>query len=429
MTRALFRKQMMEVFSWIYKDRKSGKLRKAKGIAGYVVLYLILFGFIGAIFGIAAAALCRPLLSVGMGWLYWCLMGLIAVFFGVFGSVFNTYSSLYRARDNDLLLSMPVPTSRILMVRLSGMYAMGLMYEMITMIPTMIIWFVTAPFSVTGTINVLLIPVVLSFFILVLSAVIGWIVAQIVGRIKHRNMIIVFISLIFMAAYYYIYSKAYSIFKLILMNADAAGTRLRIPLYPLYHMGMAAQGRMLSMLIFTAIVAVLSAATYAVLLKSFLRLATSNPGAAKTVYKEQTVKAGSVSRALLHKEFKRFTGGANYMLNCGLGIVMMPVSAVVLFVLLMAETGLMLDLKMPNLHWSSEVVPIKQSAAVTIALFGGWGIVVVIAGMYVLAAMALGTAMIAGICFIMICVLLAAVCIILLRWLMCKGAYIFESLK
>ena len=31
MTAALFKKQMMEVFSWLYKDRKSGKLRSARG--------------------------------------------------------------------------------------------------------------------------------------------------------------------------------------------------------------------------------------------------------------------------------------------------------------------------------------------------------------------------------------------------------------
>lgn len=43
-------------------------------------------------------------------------------------------SSLYQAKDNDMLLSMPIPTSRILLVRLSGVYAMGLMYELIDML-------------------------------------------------------------------------------------------------------------------------------------------------------------------------------------------------------------------------------------------------------------------------------------------------------
>ena len=106
MTKALFRKQMMEVFSWLYKDRKSGKLRSAKGILVYGILYLFLFGFLGFVFYNIADMLCEPLVTAGMGWFYWCLMGLVTIFLGVFGSVFNTYSSLYAAKDNDFLLSM-----------------------------------------------------------------------------------------------------------------------------------------------------------------------------------------------------------------------------------------------------------------------------------------------------------------------------------
>ena len=142
MMRALFRKQMMEVFSWLYQDKKSGKIRTSGGIVGYVLLYLLIFGALGVMFGAVAVLLCEPFLAAGMGWLYWCLMGMIAIFLGVFGSVFNTYSSLYQAKDNDLLLSMPIPVSHILLVRLSGVYAMGLMYELTVMIPTVIIWFV-----------------------------------------------------------------------------------------------------------------------------------------------------------------------------------------------------------------------------------------------------------------------------------------------
>ena len=73
MTKALFKKQLMEVFSWIYKDRKSGKLRSSKGIAVYCIIYLALFGFLGSVFYLAADMLCKPLISLNMGWLYWCL--------------------------------------------------------------------------------------------------------------------------------------------------------------------------------------------------------------------------------------------------------------------------------------------------------------------------------------------------------------------
>ena len=529
MTRALLRKQLMEVFSWLYRDKKSGKHRSEKGVVGWGLLYLLLFAFLGVMFGVAAVTLCGPLLTEKMGWLYWCLMGLIAVFFGVFGSVFNTYSSLYQAKDNDMLLSMPIPTSRILLVRLSGVYAMGLMYELIVMIPTVLIWLVNAPFSIVGTIHVLLIPLVLSLLILVLSAILGWVVALIAVRVKHKNIITVLVSLVFIAAYYYLYARAYSLIQLILLNPETVGSRLKAFFYPLYHMGMAAQGNILSMIVFTVIVVVAFMIAYWVLSRSFLKLATANRGVAKSEYKEQRVKVRSVRGALLQKEFSRFTGSANYMLNCGLGVILMPVSAAVLvwkadlvrefsampaiqkyipllaiaticllmtmndmaapsismegknlwivqslpvsgkqvlmsklklpllltwlsaiplviamewlikpsllngilipaaacfYALLMAEIGLVLNLKMPNLHWTSEIIPLKQSAPVTIALLGGWLVIVAFAGIYVLLRNVVSVAAFG----ILLCTVLLIAAGWLYHWLMTKGAKIFEAL-
>ncbi len=242
------------------------------------------------------------------------------------------------------------------------------------------------------------------------------------------------------------------------------------------------------MLIFTIVICLVSVITGLVLLKNFLKLATANKGAGKAVYRETSIKAVSVGSALLRKELQRFTGSANYMINCGLGILLMPLSAVlllwkadmirplvmmfsedivsllaiaavclmvsmndmtapsislegknlwlvqsfpvsgrqvleaklrmqliltlvpaiapviavewlikprlfyavalpvitVLFTLLTASTGLFCNLKMPNLHWSNEVIPIKQSAPAMIALFSGWFIVAALAGGYYL---------------------------------------------
>ena len=529
MTKALFRKQMMEVFSWIYKDRKTGKHRTTQGMIGFGLLYLFLFGFLGVVFFMAAVGLCEPLVEMGMGWLYWCLMGLISVFFGVLGSVFNTYASLYQAKDNDLLLSMPVPPSRILLVRLFGVYTMGLMYELIVMIPTQIVWFLTVPFSPVGAVCVILIPIVLSVFILVLSAVLGWVVALIAGHLKRKNIITVFISLAFIITYYYVYSQAYSMLQTILSNAAAVGNTMKSALYPLYQMGLAAEGNILSMLIFTAIIGALFLIVYAVLSRSFLKLATTNRGAARTVYKERKSKAGTVSGALLRKELRRFLGSANYMLNCGLGILFMPIAAgllvwkaellreilaepllqqyipliavggicmvaamndmtapsvslegknlwlaqslpvtakqalqaklslhliltivpaipliavvewlikptplvgvlipivTVLFILLMAAFGLFINLKMPDLNWTSEIVPIKQSMGVVIALFGGWAIIVALGGLYFL----LKNVFRVEAYFTLVCGMLLASCVLLLRWLQTRGARIFETL-
>ena len=529
MTKALFKKQMMEIFSWLYKDRKSGKIRSAQGIAVYTILYLFLFGFLGSVFFVLADMLCAPLAEVGMGWLYWCLMGLISVFLGVFGSVFSTYATLYQAKDNDLLLSMPIPPSRILAIRLFGVYIMGLIYEFIVMVPTAIVWFMSTRFSPVGAICVILIPFVLSVFVLVLSALLGWVVALISGRLKHKNIITVFISLAFIVGYYYVYFKAYSMLQTILQDIEEIGGKMKLILYPLYHMGLAAEGNILSMLIFTAIVGALFLIVYAVLSRSFLKLATANRGSANIEYKEKKPKSRSASSALLIKELRRFLGSSNYMLNCGLGILFMPIAAVLLvwkagdirqfllvdairqyvpliaiaaicmvaaindisspsvslegknlwivqslpvsgkqvltaklmlhllltfipaiplivaaewlirptpifailipiisalFILLMAVLGLVLNLKMPNLNWTSEIVPIKQSMNVMLTMFGGWVIIIALGGLYLLL-----DAFLSPIIYtVLVGVMLLAASTLLLKWVFKRGTQIFCAL-
>lgn len=330
MTRALLRRQLLEVFSWIYKNNKTGKRRSVRGVVGCILLYIVLFGFLGVIFGFCGMLLCEPLCEAGMGWLYWCLMSLLALFFGVFGSVFNTYGTLYLAKDNDLLLSMPVPISRILIARLSGVYAMGLMYELIVMIPAVIVWLWKAPVTAFGVIFTLLAPVILSAHVLVLSAVLGWVVALVASRLKHKNILTVLISLVFIIAYYLVCGQASNAIQALLQEPGRIGEKMKWICFMLYHLGRAAEGKILSMVLVTVLTAALLTLIYWVLERSFLRLATSNNGAAKTAYREKTVRTKSVSAALLQKELRRFTGSANYMLNCGLGIILMPLAAAAL---------------------------------------------------------------------------------------------------
>lgn len=330
MTKALFKKQMMEVFSWVFKERKTGKLRSKSGAIVCGLLYLILFAFVGVIFLFLAMAVSQLIETDGVQWLYWGIMGSVAVFLGVFGSVFNTYSSLYQAKDNDLLLSMPIPVRSIMIARLSGVYAMGLLYELIVIIPALVVWFMHAPFTLFGTVFTLLIPFVLSFFVLVLSCVLGWVVALIARRLKNKNFITVIVSLVFLGAYYYFYSRAYEMLGAFLAAASdpAFSARAKAVLYPLYHMGKAAQGNVLSFLIFTAIIAALLAITVLVISKSFLKLATANSGSVRVkVKKAEGAKVSSIGYALFKKELCRFKGSAGYMLNCGMGLLFLLVGA------------------------------------------------------------------------------------------------------
>ncbi len=329
MTKVLLKKQMLEIFSWLYRDSKKGTNRSKSGIIGYSVLYVFLFAVVGLVFFMAAYTM-GPLITMGFGWLYFAIMGLITICMGVIGSVFNTYASLYLAKDNDLLLSMPIPSRTIIFVRLFGVFTMGLLYELIALVPTLIVWFMKVELGAAVFFCTLITAAMISLFVLVLSAVLGWVVALISGKMRRKNITTVLLSLVFLAVYFLFYSKAFDYLQAITSNPEGAGNVVKSALYPFYQMGLAAEGNISATVIFAVFVCALLAIVYAVLSRSFIKLATANKGAGKAEYKERRARMRSVDTALLIKELKRFTGSAVYMLNCGLGLVFFIAAAVAL---------------------------------------------------------------------------------------------------
>lgn len=534
MTKVLLKKQMLEVFAWIYRDNKKGVNRTKAGIAAYIFLYIALFALIGFLFYMVASTL-SPLILIGFGWLYFAIMGLVTICMGVVGSVFNTYASLYLAKDNDLLLSMPIPSRTIIFVRLFGVFTLGLLYELLVLVPTLIVWFTTVQLNAAVIICTLITAAMITLFVLVLSAVLGWVVALVSGKMKRKNITTVILSLVFICAYFFIYTNAFNYLQAITLSPDGAGDIVKSALYPFYQMGLAAEGNAIATLIFAAFVCALFAIVYAAISRSFIKLATSNKGAAKAQYKERSLKAHSADTALMIKELRRFTGSATYMLNCGLGLIFfliaavalvwfrddvfsyingifaftgsadvdtlclvaaaaiflicsmvdisspsvslegkniwlvqsLPVSPVqalmakirlhvvlavapaavliivveiivmpslalavllpavsVLYIIFSASFGLFLNLKSPNLTWTNEMVPIKQSMSMMVSIFGNWGITFALCALYFPAASVLSPAAYA----LIVAGILLALSLILLKWIKTKGAKIFAAL-
>lgn len=86
--------------------------------------------------------------------------------------------------------------------------------------------------------------------------------------------------------------------------------------------------------------------------------------------------------------------------------------------------GSFIGIKHPITEWTTEIIPLKQSGAVTIALFGGWGFVVLFAAPYLLIGQLIGLVPYLTIW----AVIYAAASILMYRWLNTKGAEAFSRL-
>lgn len=330
MLKLLIKKQLSEIFRQYFYDFKKNKPRKKSG----VVMMFVLFAFVmllvsGAVMGVMAYFL-SDIAVVGYGWFYWAIMGLIGVVLGVIGSVFNTYSGLYLAKDNDLLISMPIPPRTIVAARTAGVYIMGLIYSAAVTVPAAIVYLIRVPFSVKALAGSLMMIIIVSVIDLILSCLLGWVVAKLSVRLKSRVFFKVFLSIAFIVLYYIVYFKAFDAVKNLLANIAVYGDAVKGHAYPVYLFGAVGTGDLRAILIFSAVLIALTVLTYFVLSGTFIRIATSggeSPAASKDASAVKTAggaKQGGVFGALVSKEFSRLKSSSTYLLNCALGALLLP---------------------------------------------------------------------------------------------------------
>lgn len=532
MLKLLLKKQLAEVFRGYFYNQKKNKPRSKAGTVGMFLLFgLLMLGVMGGLFSFLSVTLCAPLLEAGMGWLYFLILSGAAVLLGAFGSVFNTYSGLYLAKDNDFLLSLPIPVKYIIASRLLNVFLLGTMYSAVAILPALIVYWMIAGVTAARVICGVLLMLSIFLFVMVLSCLLGWCVAKISVKLKNKSIVTVLASLLFLAVYYVFYFKAKTIIQDLIANAASYGEKIRAAAKWLYLFGRSGEGDYVCAAVTAGLVVVLLIGTWFVLKKTFLSIALATGTAAKKKYVARTVKAKSPFGALLSREFAKFTATPSYMLNCGLGLILVPALGVflllkgadllllaqellaqrpglltvvftammmmlasvndisapsvslegkniwiaqslpvsaktilsakaalhlilsgtamlftllctllvmpgtaaekalfglvtLLFVVFTALFGTFIGVKMANLKWTNEIIPIKQSGAVTLALFGGWIIAGVFAGAYFLFASSLGAVTYLGIWAAVLLVL----DIVLKRLLDTKGAAAFARL-
>lgn len=111
---------------------------------------------------------------------------------------------------------------------------------------------------------------------LTLSCALGWVVAKISLKLKNKSFITVFVSLVFLGAYYFFYFKAQTLIQDLVANAAVYGATIRRSAYPLYLFGRVGTGDWLAMAIVAAVILALFVLMYWLISRSFLKIATSS---------------------------------------------------------------------------------------------------------------------------------------------------------
>ena len=200
---ALLRKQRREQSAFLNRSARTGKQRTQTGKLAFGALYGAIALVLMASFASLSWPLAQLLLPGGWETLYFLVLELLALLVSVLAGALSSYNRLFQAKDNDLLLALPIPPWMIFAVRLWGLYEMSLFYLLLVWMPAEASYVRFAPHPLGGILSAVPMALLLAGAASVLAALLGWAVALLVAKAgRHKALFTVGASLGFLALYF-----------------------------------------------------------------------------------------------------------------------------------------------------------------------------------------------------------------------------------
>ena len=294
-------------------------------------------------------------------WFYFAFVALTVFIFTFIGSVFTTQNLLFKAKDNELLLSMPIPVGMISASRLCVILALNLIYALMVSAPACVVFFILYGFNI----GILLLFIVTMTATVVISTAVtcflGWAIALISSKLRKSNVFQTVFSLLFFGAYIFVFSNIQSNINLLVANGEAIASAVKKFMPFFYLVGKTCAESSLSALLACVIIATVPLALACLLIsKSFIKITTIKKGSKKKEYVAKEMKTASAKNALLKKELSRFFTLPIYILNCATGGLMAVMIAI--FAAIKGET-ILTAFAMPEVENLGNIFPVVIAIA------------------------------------------------------------------
>lgn len=248
-------------------------------------------------------------------------------------------SVIFQMNSFELMVSLPVSGSAIVVSRFLTMYVTNLMLSILVMVPGIVIYgsnvqppFTFYVYSITGMILIPLLPITV-------ATAIGALITAVSARMKHKSIVAALLSILFavgiMVAMTALGGSTEQWNEAMLQNMAEVLTEKIERIYPpsVWFTNAAVGGSLIDFLLFAGISIVVFVVVIAVLQRYFLRICSAlNATSAKNNYKMQSLKTNSVTASLWRRELKRYFASSIYVSNTIIGYILMAVASVALLI-------------------------------------------------------------------------------------------------
>ena len=280
------------------------------------------------------------------------MLAAIAALLTFITSIFKSPDALYRSRDLDMLLSLPIPARTVALARLLKLYAMNLLFTLGVLIPGCVSYALLAHppagFYVSYALTMLCVPMLPQ----VLGALLGALIVVVGSSFKGLRyvglalMLVVLLGVV--GGSWYMSFTGFD--QTLLANAAQGLVGALGRLYPLTGLySRAVNGALGALCLFIALSVLTMALAGALFGRSFGRVSAAlNMNVRHNRFVMTAQRRSSAATALLRREWRRYLSINSYVLNTAFGLLLSLV-AVVAVVVIMPREKLLAALEIENM--------------------------------------------------------------------------------
>ncbi|PWM46000.1 MAG: hypothetical protein DBX47_03045 [Clostridiales bacterium] len=308
-----------------FRTNSSKRKKSPLPAIGAIVLFSLLgifmaVSFFTMFFGISMAFKESGLPSYYTQIIAYILAAVLMLFF----TTFQAQATVFRAKDLDMLMAMPVTPFQILMSKISAFYLSNLLFGSIVLAPAAVATIICEGFSAYILIVLLLNLLTIPCITMTISFILAFLLSLIPEKSKFNRFFTTFISFVFLGAYFLFYSKLTDMINSFISNSNEfiSGAKYYPPILFLNN---ALEGDWISLVLLVLISVLVFLAFMYILSKTYFPLIRKN-SRSKSKQKQLSLineKQSPVWMAVFKKELGKYFSTSIYVINTAFGIILL----------------------------------------------------------------------------------------------------------
>ena len=268
--------------------------------------------------------------------------------FILFSNIFRINGILFKFKDYDLLMSMPISKKTIILSKLIMLYLMDMIYVLLFMLPPFVsylkiehsVWFI-----ILYIITMFIVPLVP----IIIATIIGTLLTSISSKFKHKNVMNIILSLVFTILIMLFSFKGESVTDLEMVNFGNSLVNIFNKIYPLtkLYVQILNNQNIMALCLFILIPTILFILYLSIINKYYDRInGNLSKGEVKGNYKVSKERCHRPVISLYIKEIKRYFSSYSYVLNTVMGSILLTIA---ILILVFYQADKLKDLGFPGL--------------------------------------------------------------------------------